>query len=196
VGKAFKIIGIAVLSSIAGLLVLGQLEYIGVIKKPTDLSSNSVSSNAVNASSKPSFDTALLSQMVFNMTNQERIHAGLKPVQWDNSLAQLAIQHTQDMLDRNYYDHNTPEGKTPNDRAIAAGYKCGNPQYGGVAENLNEAGPAYGDTSAESAAYGVMQSWMNSPGHRENILAATHQKLGVGTSMNDNGTALIAEEFC
>ncbi|MFI6582101.1 CAP domain-containing protein [Embleya sp. NPDC050493] len=109
---------------------------------------------------------------VLAVVNQERATAGCGPVKSDAKLVALARAHSADMADRDYFDHNTPEGLTPWDRAEKAGVS-----YLG-AENI-----ARGQKTADA----VMRAWMNSPGHRRNILDCGLTKLGVGIREGANG---------
>jgi uncharacterized protein YkwD len=98
-------------------------------------------------------------------TNAERARAGCGALRVDGRLAAAARQHSADMVNRHYFEHDSPDGDTPADRASAAGYA----DYGG--ENI-----AYGQTSAAE----VMSDWMGSPGHRANILDCEFTAVGVG----------------
>lgn len=98
--------------------------------------------------------------------NQERSIHGLYAYAPNETLASAARAHSQDMGTRGYFAHNTPEGITPGDRITAAGYN-----WSAYAENI-----AAGQTSPAE----VMEGWMNSPGHRANILATICCDLGVG----------------
>ncbi|MGC0416770.1 CAP domain-containing protein [Embleya sp. AB8] len=109
---------------------------------------------------------------VLAAVNDERASAGCAPVRSDPKLIALARAHSADMAARDYFDHNTPDGLTPWDRAAQAGVN-----YLG-AENI-----ARGQKSADS----VMRAWMNSPGHRRNILDCSLTKLGVGIQDGGNG---------
>lgn len=102
---------------------------------------------------------------VLARTNAARIRAGCSTLRFDPRLATAARAHSADMVDRGYFEHNSPDGTTPLDRAAAAGY----PDLGG--ENI-----AYGQRSAAE----VMNDWMNSPEHRSNILDCEYTTVGVG----------------
>jgi uncharacterized YkwD family protein len=103
---------------------------------------------------------------VLELTNAEREKNGLDPLVWNESLAELARAHSQDMVDRGFFSHNNPDGASPFDRMKAAGIN-----YISAAENI-----AAGQASPEA----VIESWMNSEGHRENILNPKLKELGVG----------------
>jgi len=98
-------------------------------------------------------------------TNAERIRAGCGALRFDSRLAAAARAHSADMVDRHYFEHESPDGSTPADRTAAAGYA----DYGG--ENI-----AWGQGSAAE----VMSDWMGSPDHRRNILDCEFTSVGVG----------------
>ncbi|GGQ80206.1 hypothetical protein GCM10010250_59870 [Streptomyces althioticus] len=109
---------------------------------------------------------------VLRLVNAERAKVGCSPVTADGALTALATAFSDDMADRGFFDHTDPDGDTPWDRAQAAG--IGN--LGG--ENI-----ARGQADAEA----VMEAWMNSPGHKANILNCDFKTLGVGVHMGPGG---------
>lgn len=101
---------------------------------------------------------------VLALVNAQRSANGCGPVAWDEGLAAVARSHSDDMAARDYFSHTTPEGADPFQRAAAAGQSAS-------AENIAAGQP----TPAV-----VMDGWMNSPGHRANILNCSLTRLGVG----------------
>jgi uncharacterized protein YkwD len=101
---------------------------------------------------------------VLTLVNQARADAGCGALTTDPALAAVARAHSADMRDRGYFSHTTPEGLSPFDRARAAGVGYAR------AENIAQGQP---DAAA------VVQAWMNSAGHRANILDCSLAKLGV-----------------
>ncbi|WP_030019761.1 sigma-70 family RNA polymerase sigma factor [Streptomyces monomycini] len=112
-------------------------------------------------------------QQVTTLVNAERAKQGCSPVHANNQLVTAARRHSQDMDARNYFDHTSPDGTDPGDRITAAGYRWST--YG---ENI-----ARGQRSADN----VMKSWMNSPGHRANILNCDFKEIGIGTHDTSGG---------
>jgi len=116
-------------------------------------------------------------QEVFDLVNQERDAAGVNPLSWSDALYELAKAHSNDMCDRGFFSHVNPEGEDPSGRGRAghAGSytftPCVPDPFYGVGENI-----AMGQTSAQQ----VMEAWMNSPGHRANILNGGYTHIGVG----------------
>ncbi|MFJ9152226.1 CAP domain-containing protein [Streptomyces sp. NPDC102270] len=103
---------------------------------------------------------------VVGLTNRERARAGLPPLAVDPLLARAAQAYSTDMAVRAFYSHTSPEGTQPWDRAAAAG--SGRRSIG---ENI-----ACGQRSAAE----VVEGWMNSPGHRANILKPGFTHIGIG----------------
>ncbi|WP_455359264.1 CAP domain-containing protein [Streptomyces sp. SYSU K21746] len=109
---------------------------------------------------------------VLTLVNQERAQAGCRPLKADPELAGLAGDFSEDMAERGFFDHTDPDGATPWDRAAKAGVT------GLGAENI-----ARGQADAKA----VMDGWMNSPGHRANILNCDYKTLGVGAHFAPGG---------
>ncbi|WP_416478799.1 CAP domain-containing protein [Streptomyces sp. LKA04] len=103
---------------------------------------------------------------VVRLTNRERAGAGLRQLAADTALTRAAQAHSADMVARDFYAHTDPDGGKPWDRAAAAGAARRT-----VGENI-----ACGQRSAAD----VVKGWMNSPGHRANILKAEFTHIGVG----------------
>ncbi|MEU9667416.1 sigma-70 family RNA polymerase sigma factor [Streptomyces bobili] len=110
---------------------------------------------------------------VIALVNKERAAAGCGPLTDDAKLRSAALNHSEDMDARDFFDHTNPDGTDPGQRITAAGYSWST--YG---ENI-----AKGQQSAES----VMTSWMNSPGHRANILNCDFKNIGVGIHDGSGG---------
>ncbi|MEV7672023.1 sigma-70 family RNA polymerase sigma factor [Streptomyces sp. NPDC088752] len=112
-------------------------------------------------------------EQVIALVNAERAKEGCGPVTGNSLLARAAQGHSDDMAARDFFDHTNPDGAGPGERVTATGY--GWSTYG---ENI-----AMGQRTAEQ----VMESWMNSPGHRANILNCSFKELGVGLHTGDGG---------
>ncbi|MFI6007243.1 sigma-70 family RNA polymerase sigma factor [Streptomyces sp. NPDC051243] len=110
---------------------------------------------------------------VVALVNKERSAAGCGPLAEDSLLNKAAQGHSEDMAARGFFDHTNPDGEDPGQRITAAGYRWST--YG---ENI-----AMGQQTPEA----VMESWMNSPGHRENILNCSFKDIGVGIHKGSGG---------
>lgn len=156
---------------------------------------------------KAKFNSATydIENIVFNKVNEERRTQGLNALIWDSKLAEVARLHSLDMANRSYFSHENPEGEDPTMRAIRNGYdvhkELGNGWYSdGIGENIgmmptgNVQGYGY-VSSAKDVADAMMQSWMNSHGHRANILKADYNFIGVGVAYNGYGTYYLTQDF-
>ncbi|HYG63048.1 MAG TPA: CAP domain-containing protein [Thermoanaerobaculia bacterium] len=103
---------------------------------------------------------------ILREVNEVRRREGLRPLVLDPLLNQAAQKHAQDMLARSYFAHESPSGTTVRERSRAQGYA-----WRSIGENIAE-----GQTTVDE----VMQTWMDSPGHRKNILSPKFTELGVG----------------
>jgi uncharacterized protein YkwD len=121
---------------------------------------------------------------VLATVNARREAVGAAPLVLDPRLNAAAQKHAEDMLARSYYDHRNPEGLQPRERVIQAGYR---PFL--VAENI-----ARGHTTVEEA----MDAWMQSRGHRGNLLNPAFTEMGVGCAVGTNAagsTVLWVQDF-
>ncbi|MFB7087189.1 CAP domain-containing protein [Streptomyces sp. NPDC056296] len=110
---------------------------------------------------------------VLALVNEERASAGCSPVTANDRLTRAADDYSDVMASSGVMSHTGPDGSTMTTRVEAAGY-----QWSTLGENI-----ARGQADAAS----VMDSWMNSPGHRANILNCSFKELGVGVHFGDGG---------
>ncbi|NJM05198.1 CAP domain-containing protein [Candidatus Gracilibacteria bacterium] len=108
---------------------------------------------------------------LLGLVNAARATSGCAPVTFEAHLTAAAQGHSRSMAEQDYFDHIGPDGATARDRADAAGFS------GQVGENI-----AAGYTTAEQ----VMQGWMNSEGHRKNILNCDYSHVGIGYLYQSN----------
>jgi len=129
---------------------------------------------ATPATEKPATSTALnaYENKVFELTNVERTKNGLKPFTLNVELSKVARIKSQDMTDKNYFDHNSPTYGSPFDMMKKFGIS-----YSYAAENI-----AKGQKTPEE----VVTAWMNSAGHRANILNPNLTQIGVGYDSRAN----------
>ncbi|MEV0640345.1 CAP domain-containing protein [Streptomyces sp. NPDC050619] len=109
---------------------------------------------------------------VLKLVNEERAKVGCSALAANSALAKLAEDFSEDMAARGFFDHTDPDGASPWDRAAKAGIT----DLGG--ENIARG-------QADAAA--VMEAWMNSPGHKANILNCDFKTLGVGVHLGSGG---------
>ncbi|MEA2418294.1 MAG: hypothetical protein QOE60_500 [Thermoleophilaceae bacterium] len=105
--------------------------------------------------------------------NRERSHYGLRRLTLNKKLSRAARRHARDMAERNYFSHDTLGGGTFVDRIRHEGY-LKDARSWVVGENLGWGSHAYSRPGV------IMRMWMNSPGHRANILNASFKEIGIG----------------
>lgn len=117
---------------------------------------------------------------VLQIVNTERAKEGCGPVTTNDLLATAAQRHSADMASRDYFSHTSPDGTDPGDRITAAGYRWST--YG---ENIAKGQRTPAD---------VMRSWMDSPGHRANILNCSFKEMGIG-KVDSGGGPVWTQKF-
>lgn len=146
-------------------------------KKPAASSNSGSSPKQTSNSQMNAFE-----KKVVDLTNQERTKAGLKPLKSDNAaLSKMARDKSTDMRDKNYFDHQSPTYGSPFDMMKKYGIS-----YSSAGENI-----AAGQKTPEE----VVQGWMNSPGHRANILNANFTTIGVGYVSGGSYGSYWTQEF-
>jgi len=107
--------------------------------------------------------------------NEIRQQNNLNPLAENERLAQVARNYSRRMAQENFFSHTGPDGDTPAQRVRSAGIT-----YSVVGENL------FTSTNAPQPMPLAIQGWMNSPGHRENILRPDYRETGIGIWRNGN----------
>jgi uncharacterized protein YkwD len=121
----------------------------------------------------------------FDSTNTVRVENGLAPLVWDPALCRMARIHSESMVQRGYFAHQTPEGERLKDRARAVGIA----HFRVLGENI-----AYNQGYDDPGAFAV-QRWMISPGHRANILSNEFEQSGIGVFVAPDGTVYLTQVF-
>ena len=146
-----------------------------VENSPISTDSSSTASIPTSSSSitDPSQSVVLTSdeKLMLDSVNAERAKASLQSLTWCPALARSATAHSADMAKNSYFEHESLDGREVADRAKAQGY-----DYQTVGENI-----AVGQRDVAE----VMDGWMNSPGHRANILRATFTHFGSSVATGD-----------
>ncbi len=151
---------------------------------------NPLTSPSVSSVPNPSGEISQIELLVHEKINAERAKAGLPALQWDAALAAIARRHSEDMAVRNFFSHVNPDGKRSFDRARDAGYFCPT----GLGENIQYNYNSRPQTPEEVASIAV-DWWMNSEGHRNNILRAKYHNEGIGVAKAAN-KYYLTQVFC
>lgn len=122
-----------------------------------------------------------LETQVIQLVNKERAARGLTMLKTNWELSRVARYKSQDMINKNYFGHTSPTYGTPFQMMESFGLR-----FSSAGENI-----AYGQRTPQE----VMTAWMNSPGHRANILSASYTHIGVGAAKKANGTLYWTQLF-
>lgn len=125
----------------------------------------------------------------------------------DVQLAAIARAHSEDMALNNYFEHENLAGQSAADRGNAVGYRCfkdfGSFYTEGISENIfqgwmyssfNSRGRNY--VTLEEIAFRIVDEWMNSQGHRENILTETYDREGIGIGIGAEESVWVTQNSC
>lgn len=129
----------------------------------------------------PTISTSSFEDQVITLVNKERSNRGLQTLKKNSTLAYVARLKSQDMVSKNYFSHTSPAYGSPFTMMIHYGVK-----FSAAGENI-----AMGQQTPQA----VMNAWMNSPGHRANILSAVYNQIGVGMAKNSSGVLYWTQEF-
>ena len=145
-------------------------------RQTINIPSGTSTPNVPSAPSTPSTpnDIRVLETEVIRLVNAERAKAGRSALTENNEVSRVARIKSNDFIENNYFSHNSPTYGTPFEMLESFGIT-----FTAAAENI-----ARGQRTAAEA----MNSWMNSSGHRANILSSTYNQIGVGVARANDGT--------
>lgn len=142
-----------------------------------------------------------IEQEVHHLVNIEREKFGLDSLVYDSNLASVAKLHSFDMSERDFFAHENLDGKNPTDRGADLDYHCIkiNAIYvtSGIGENIFMINSRGGRLlySIDEIAQRAVEGWMNSEGHRENILEKNYGSEGIGVIITDKSIH-VTQNFC
>lgn len=152
------------------LLLSALLVCVFALAVPAGAAANS----CANASTSPSNVTSRTAvRTTACLLNQERTSHGLRKVRLNGRLSKAAVRHARDMVRRHYFSHYSPSGATFLHRIKRAGY-LRHARSWSAGENI-----AWG-SGGLSTPRSIVRAWMNSPGHRANILNGRYREIGLG----------------
>jgi|GEM_PF-332936 len=143
-------------------------------------------------------DEAETERLVHEAINDERTAEELDTLERDRDLRAVARGHSADMIEQGYVGHDSPDGLTPADRLAEAGCSAGgeNVAQSWVGEPVDVDGERFiADDEAELADH-LVERWMDSPGHRENVLRESFAESGVGVVVTDDNRVYATQKFC
>lgn len=122
---------------------------------------------------------------VFALLNNARAEKGLPPLEWDDSLAELARMHSRNMANEKFFSHRGQDGSMVDDRA----QKLGIFNWRAIGENIAFL------QGYENPAKLAVEKWMNSPAHRRNVLGEKWTESAVGVAMGPDGSYYFTQVF-
>ena len=156
-------------------------------------------------------DPVALAARIHDEVNLARRAHGLPPLAWEAPLAGIAAAHSTDMARRHYFSHASPEGQTMRERYAAGAFECrvqrGDDIHLG-AENIamhtlyarvriDAQGRRRHEWLDDAAlARKVVAAWLDSAGHRSNLLAPHWQREGIGLAFNADDEVFVTQNFC
>lgn len=146
------------------------------VPKPVAQSSEPAPTVAASALASASFAQEV-EQEILRLINRERAKEGLGTVAVDANLSAIARAHSKDMLSKSYFSHTNTAGCGSSCRITAAGYA-----WRAVGENIYTMSGF--DLSAKETARKMVDAWMDSPGHRANVLNGTFTNQGIGLAVS------------
>lgn len=166
----------------------------GVVSGISGIASSDSSSNSQDGAD---LDAREIERLIYEQVNERRVEHGRNRLSLDPGLSDVARSHSRDMGVRDYYAHESLDGETPADRAAGV---CS-----AVGENINTEdlfrpvrAPVGTVTlqNEEEIADHLMNQWMNSEGHRENILNGRYSRVGIGVYITEDNEVYATQNFC
>ena len=165
-------------------------DYIGAVSKkyikaiyPSSSGSNGVSNQGSNTSGGNTIASNNMNQdeqEVFNLINKQRTNNGLTALKIDNEVQKVARIKAEDMVSNNYFSHQSPTYGSPFD--MLKSFKI---SYRSAGENI----------AANSSNSGAVNAWMNSSGHRANILSSNYNYTGIGVVSSPRYGKIYVQQF-
>lgn len=156
-------------------------DYIGAVSKKYVKAIYPNSSNTGSSDQNTQTSTMNANEKeVFNLINQQRTNNGLQALKMDDEVRRVARIKAQDMVDNNYFSHNSPTYGSPFD--MLKSFKI---SYKSAAENI----------AGNSSNSGAVNSWMNSSGHKANILNGNYNYTGIGVVSSSKYGKIFVQMF-
>jgi uncharacterized protein YkwD len=161
-------------------LKLGEAEDIEEIFRP-----RRVPETEAGVAASVVVNTASVERIAFEMINRTRVELGLQPLAWNEEIAAVAREHSQNMAQFRFFSHRGLDNKVVSDRADARGVR----KWRAIGENI-----AFLHGYVDPAASAV-EKWMQSPSHRRNLLNPTWTNSAVGIAVADDGAYYLTQVF-
>jgi uncharacterized protein YkwD len=130
-------------------------------------------------------NTASVERIAFGILNQKRLEMGLQPLAWSDEIAVIARAHSQNMADFSFFSHRGLDSKMVSDRADANGLR----KWRAIGENI-----AY-NRGYKDPIEKAVQQWLDSAGHRRNLLDSSWKESAVGVAVAADGSYYFTQVF-
>jgi uncharacterized protein YkwD len=158
-----------------------------LVRQNVSAETNAEKFSVIKVGSASEFSTPILTlaHKAFDLINEQRAEKGLEPLKWSEDMAKLARLHSENMARDKFFSHQEPDGSMVNNRADALGIS----NWRSIGENI-----AY-NRGFRLPADSACEQWMQSTGHRENILNKKWKESGVGVAVDSDGTYYFTQVF-
>ena len=170
---------------LARLVTSGRIPPAPVRQRVVAANSSRAAYAPVNPSPAAARSAASLERRAFDLANAQRRARGQQPLAWDAELSRLARQHSENMARVDFFSHSNPRGMTMVDRARAQGIRG----WSALGENI-----AYNQGYDDPAGF-VVERWMVSSKHRDNLLNARWTRSAIGVAVADDGRVFFTQVF-
>jgi|GEM_PF-2679510 len=134
-----------------------------------------------------------IEENIWRLVNKKRQEEGLPPLSWSEEAGKIARAKAKEMYDYNYFAHGSPYSGSMEEQFERFGGLVLGENVFAIGENI---AMSTGRSKEQLAASFWMDMWMNSPGHRANILNENYTHMGVGVILGEDGRAIAVQEFC
>lgn len=167
------------------------------------------------SATSPAFDLEAIERAVHQRINAVRAEHGLPPLTWNAQLATIAEGHSRDMAEHHFFDHVNLQGERPRHRGIRGGVRCEKTVDGrvlkGIGENLfqtytyaayeityqdGKASMAFEWKTEQQIVHDAVEQWIESPLHRDNLLATFFKTQGIGVALSSDHKLYITQNLC
>ena len=162
---------------------------------------------AGNNSGYPAIELSEIEKIIFEKINLIRQKSGLNPLKYDAKLARVALAHSSDMVNREFFSHYNPDGKGPVERVKDVGFdeklSADGNFYFSVAENIGYVRPGYlrklnnmkVERTPRSLAVAQIKLWLKSKPHKTNMLSKDYDETGIGVAVDKNDNFYATQLF-
>lgn len=146
-------------------------------------------------------DEAAVERRIHELVNEERTSRGLSSLSWNGRVQNVADAHSADMILRDFFDHENPDGEGVGDRFEAHGVTDCQSWGENIAQTWWDRNVRTDDgveryTTVDDLAEALVEGWMNSEGHRANVLGSDWTSQGIGVEVGSDDVVLATQNFC